>query len=147
MLKSIDVANYFLSQCSEESGDLISNLKMQKLVYYAQGFHLAVYDTPLFQEEIQAWLHGPVIPVLYSHYKPYGSAAIPLPSEVDFDNYDANTRDLLDDVYNVYGQYSAWKLRDLTHQEPPWVDAAKAGLNSVISHSSLQEYFKTQLTE
>ena len=105
------------------------------------------YYQPLFQEEIQAWLHGPVIPELYSHYKPYGSVAIPLPSEVDFENYDANTRDLLDDVYNVYGQYSAWKLRDLTHQEPPLVDAAKAGLNSVISHSSLRAYFKTQLTE
>jgi uncharacterized phage-associated protein len=50
MLNCDDVAKYFLAQASEDAGDLISNLKLQKLVYYAQGFHLALYDTPLFPE-------------------------------------------------------------------------------------------------
>jgi uncharacterized phage-associated protein len=62
MLSCHDVAKYFLSLTDEDAGDLISNLKLQKLVYYAQGFHLALYDELLFEETIEAWTHGPVIP-------------------------------------------------------------------------------------
>ena len=65
MISCQDVANYFLSLCDEDAGDLISNLKLQKLVYYAQGFHLAISGEPLFDEKIMAWEHGPVIPQLY----------------------------------------------------------------------------------
>ncbi|WP_208932366.1 Panacea domain-containing protein [[Haemophilus] ducreyi] len=66
-LKRNKYINYFLSQCnSEENGDLISNLKIQKLVYYAQGFSLAINNKPLFSEKIQAWTHGPVTPELYN---------------------------------------------------------------------------------
>jgi len=64
MLTCHDVARYFLTLMSEENGDLISNLKLQKLVYYAQGSSLALWGNPLFSEKIEAWLHGPVIPVL-----------------------------------------------------------------------------------
>ena len=67
----MQAAKYFLAQASEDAGDLISNLKLQKLVYYAQGFHLALYDEPLFLEAIEAWTHGPVVPDLYRHYKKY----------------------------------------------------------------------------
>ncbi len=61
MLSCDDAAKYFLAQTSEDAGDLISNLKLQKLLYYAQGFHLALYDEPLFPEAIEAWTHGPVL--------------------------------------------------------------------------------------
>lgn len=59
-IQPIDVANFFLSAMDDDAGDLISNLKIQKLVYYAQGVHLAMFDTTLFDEEILAWEHGPV---------------------------------------------------------------------------------------
>jgi uncharacterized phage-associated protein len=65
-LSCVEIAKYFLVQVEEELGDSISNLKLQKLVYYAQGFNLALFDgNPLFDEEIQAWTHGPVVPALY----------------------------------------------------------------------------------
>ena len=54
------IANYFLSLSDPEIGDGISNLKLQKLCYYAQGFYLAQHDTPLFEDTIEAWQHGPV---------------------------------------------------------------------------------------
>ncbi|MBC6455939.1 MAG: DUF4065 domain-containing protein [Hormoscilla sp. SP5CHS1] len=84
MLNCYDVANYFLAQQDESAGDLISNLKLQKLVYYAQGFHLAIYVRPLFTEAIAAWTHGPVVPELYEYYQKYGNCAIPCPTEIDF---------------------------------------------------------------
>lgn len=105
MLNCYDIAKYFLCLVDEEAGDLISNLKLQKLVYYAQGFHLAIYNIPLFHEPIEAWTHGPVIPDLYHEYKQYGLGAIPQPDNVDFSKYDETTKKLLDEVYSVFGQF------------------------------------------
>jgi uncharacterized phage-associated protein len=137
-----DVAKYFLAQVDEEAGDLISNLKLQKLVYYAQGFHLALYGVALFDAPIEAWQHGPVVPELYHAYKEFGSSAIPCPEDFDFQALSVEARDLLDEVYSVYGQFSAWKLRDMTHDEAPWKETS---INCVISHETLRDYFKTRL--
>ncbi|MDQ2798684.1 MAG: DUF4065 domain-containing protein, partial [Armatimonadota bacterium] len=98
-LSCFDVAKYFLAQASEDAGDLISNLKLQKLVYYAQGCHLGLYDAPLFPETIKAWVHGPVVPDLYHAYKQYGSGPIPAPDDLDFAIFAPQTRELLDEVY------------------------------------------------
>jgi uncharacterized phage-associated protein len=138
-----DIARYFLAQVNEDEGDLISNLKLQKLVYYAQGFHLALFDTPLFNEPIEAWTHGPVVPELYHHYKQYEPGPIELPSDVNFDIYSGPKKDFLNEIYNALGQFSAWKLRNMTHAEPPWLDAsATAG---VITHDAMRNYFKTRI--
>ncbi|MEM9451830.1 MAG: type II toxin-antitoxin system antitoxin SocA domain-containing protein [Cyanobacteria bacterium P01_E01_bin.6] len=142
MLNCHSVAKYFLSLADEDAGDLISNLKLQKLVYYAQGFYLAIYDKPLFSEQIKAWEHGPVVPELYRQYKEYGASGIPVPRDVNFDVFDGETEELLNEIYAVYGQFSAWKLRTMTHEEHPW---QSTDLNDVISHEAMKTYFKTQL--
>jgi uncharacterized phage-associated protein len=142
MLSCYDVAQYFLAKADEDAGDLMSNLKLQKFVYYAQGFALALLDKPLFPQCIEAWIHGPVVPALYHAYKSYGTEAIPSPRELDFSKYDQETRGLLDEVYAVYGQFAAWKLRNMTHQEPPWC-TTPAGQE--ITHDALRAYFKTQV--
>ncbi|MHB8327845.1 MAG: Panacea domain-containing protein [bacterium] len=145
MLTAEQVANYFLSKCDDEAGDNISNLKIQKLVYYAQGFHFAMFEKPLFSENIEAWMHGPVVVELYDKFKEYGSGAIPVPEYIDFAIYSDEEKELLDDVYIVYGQFSAWKLRELTHNESPWMNTPE-GRGSVISHEELKKYFDTQIS-
>ena len=145
MMKKIscfDVAKYFLSLQDEEVGEFISSLKLQKLVYYAQGFHLAIYDKPLFPEEIEAWAHGPVIPKLYHNYKKYGSGGIP-PEPFDIKQFSETQIELLNEIWLLMAQYSAWKLRNITHEEPPWKNTYP--YTKVISHSSMKEYFKTQI--
>lgn len=137
---AIDVANYFLAKQDEEAGDLISNLKLQKLLYYAQGLHLASEGKPLFEEPIQAWTHGPVTPDVYHTFKGYGAAPIPCPQGFDISNLTASLRDFLDEVYDVYGQFSAWKLRNMTHTETPYKLAEDSG--GEISHESMSGYFK-----
>jgi uncharacterized phage-associated protein len=139
MMPAHDVAKYFVSLVDEEAGDSISNLKLQKLLYYAQGFNLAVYGKPLFNEQIKAWIHGPVVPQVYHLYKDYGSGPIPV-EPVNLDDYSPQVRELLDEVYAVYGQFSASKLRDLTHGEPPWKNTPQSG---AISQESMAEFFKT----
>lgn len=143
MATALDVAQFFIASGanSEEGG--ISNLKLQKLVYYAQGFHLALFDAPLFDEDLEAWTHGPVTPSLYHQYKGYGSAPITAPSYDLTDEFSPEQRDLLDEVHDVFGQFSAWKLRNMTHNESPWLENEDSA--SIIPKATLQEYFKTRL--
>lgn len=142
MLTATTVAEYFLSKTEDGAGEGITNLKLQKLVYYAQGFSLAIFGHPLFEEDIEAWAHGPVVPELYRNYKIYGSESIPPPSRFDDSCIDVDDASLLDEVYEVFGQYSAWKLRDMTHAEPPWTTTPTS---EVIPHAVLKEYFETRL--
>jgi uncharacterized phage-associated protein len=140
-LTCFDVADYFLSLVDEDSGDYISNLKLQKLLYYAQGMHLACFNYPLFNEEIQAWAHGPVIPELYKKYRDYGSNPIPVKIDFDIQKFNDKTKEFLEEVYSIFGQYSAWKLREMSHNEPPYLEAIKHGLNTAISPKSMKGYF------
>lgn len=146
MHPAIAIGRYFLSLADEDAGDAMTNMKLQKLLYYAQGFSLAILDRPMFQEPIEAWTHGPVVPDVYHTFKAYGSGPIPNPAG-NFDpmSIDEGTRELLDEVYEVYGQYSAWKLRNMTHEEAPWADAYKEGPSSNISHRALRNFFKTRV--
>lgn len=140
-VSALAVANYFLLlQSPEETGDSISNLKLQKLLYYAQGIYLAKYGTPMFEDRIEAWTHGPVIPAVYHRFKAYGYNPLPRPSARPI--LSKGKQKILNTVFRVYGQYSAWKLRDFTHQEPPWKETAEG---DVISRAKLRRYFRTQL--
>jgi len=143
LLSAHDVARYFLALTDQDESESISHLKLQKLCYYAQGFHLALYGDALFPEEIEAWQHGPVVPKLWYVYQNYGSGQIPKPDDLDFEIYDSDQRELLNEVYEIYGQFSAWKLRNMTHDEPPWAEAWAKGPNTPISHESMKEYFNT----
>jgi uncharacterized phage-associated protein len=147
MLTARQVADYFLALVDSEVGDSLSNLKLQKLVYYAQGFSLAITGEPLFAEPIEAWAHGPVVPILYRSFKQHGSESLPPPENgIDLDSYSKDERDLLDEVFSVYGQFSASKLRNMTHAEPPWQDAYARG-SSIITHESMRKYFLTLVHE
>ncbi|NER49254.1 MAG: SocA family protein [Symploca sp. SIO1A3] len=144
MYSALDIAKYFITLASPEQEDFITNLKLQKLLYYAQGFYLAMFDKPLFTEKIEAWQYGPVVPDIYHHYKQYKLAFIPQPEDFNPEQYDQETQDLLNEVYEVYGQYTAPALMHLTHQELPW---KKTTITEEISHSLMKTYFESQLVK
>jgi uncharacterized phage-associated protein len=138
-LQAEDVTRYFLGTFDEDSGDNITNLKLQKLLYYAQGFHVAMHGgTPLFPEPVLAWDHGPVVETIYHRYKRYGWQGIDRPNDFDINDYGPDIREHLATVYSVYGQFSARGLENMTHKEPPWNNTPR---NGVISLESLREYF------
>lgn len=144
MATALDVAKYLLTLPGDEDGDLISNLKLQKLLYYCQGFALAILGRPLFNASIKAWIHGPVVPEVWHAYRMYGSDQIPLPADYVTDALTAEEKTLINDVYEVYGQFSGLKLRKMTHAEPPWAETAK---DAVIAHGVMLDYFKTQIMD
>lgn len=143
------IADFFLARSDAETGDLLSNLKLQKLCYYAAGVFSAVRnldEPPLFEEPLHAWKHGPVVPDLYHAFKEHGGQSIPQNTNFDFSVIEEPDRTVLDDVYNFYGQYSAWKLREMTHEEAPWIDAFEKA-NDQITRESLRAYFVNQVGE
>lgn len=144
MATPLDVSRYFVRLSSPEWGDYLSNLKLQKLLYYAQGMHLALSGEPIFDEEIEAWDHGPVVPSMYQYFKGENSKSIPVDPEFDplHCSLDKGQLDILKEVFDVYGQYSAWKLRNMTHSEAPWKSIFKEGVfNQVISKELIKDYF------
>jgi len=139
-----DVANCFLKLDDTNDGEGISNLKLQKLVYYAQGFYCAIYDEPLFKDErMEAWTHGPVVPNLYHKYKEFGKNPIPSPKNFDESSLTENELEVIEEVFEVFGQFSAWKLRNMTHEEAPWID--NEPFASEITIQDVTRYFKTRL--
>ncbi|WP_435011414.1 Panacea domain-containing protein [Tundrisphaera lichenicola] len=135
---SQEIANYFLANVDEEAGDNLSNLKLQKLVYYAQGLFLAMQGDPLFDESIEAWDHGPVVPGLFRTYQYRGARSIEPPERFEPGDYAPEVRELLDAVLEVYGQFSAFKLMRMTRNEPPWRDTPR---HQEITRESLREFF------
>ena len=141
--KVMDIANKILADGENcNAGELVTNLKLQKLLYYMQGFHIAYFNEPLFDEEIEAWQYGPVVPDVYNYYKDNGSNGI-----------EANKKELMlepkeealfSEVLSIYGQYSAIGLMNMTHNETPW-KSTPTGYGSIISKEKLKNFFKKRL--
>lgn len=138
--KALDIANKIISKTDLEHGDTISNLKLQKMMYYQQGFHLAYFGTPLFDEDIVAWQYGPVVPSVYKEYKSFESNSISTSKEGI--SLSDDEEELFNNVYEEYNQFSAVALMKMTHEETPWKTTE---INSVISRDKMAAYFKTQI--
>ncbi len=126
MTTSIEVAKYFLrlAQAEADEPEPITHLRLQKLLYYAQGWSLAFRGDPLFRGRLEAWQHGPVAPDAYQHFRGFGNQPIPwAPFVADRTTMSEEDRALIESVWQSYKVYSAPKLRQMTHQEKPWLQA------------------------
>ncbi len=147
-LHASTVAKYFIWKAARE-GKPITNKKLQKLLYYAQAWYLAIKNKPLFREDIEAWVHGPAIRSIYDHYKEFGFE--PIKEKVTRNDIRALANDqLLDEVWKVYGKFDAEYLELLTHNELPW-QKAREGISegmpstNVISLETMKQYYKERL--
>lgn len=141
------VANCVLA-AAREKGIEVTNLKLQKLVYFVQGFALATLEHPLFHEEIQAWTYGPVIPALYHRLKHYGAGVVngALQAE-DSLEADPQARGVVDMVMEKLGRLTATHLVRLSHMEnSPWAAAWLRGKYTRIPLWKMALYFKDMLT-
>jgi uncharacterized phage-associated protein len=139
-----DVADFILCRFRDK-GEPVDHLKLQKLVYYVQAWHLALFGEPLFNGDIQAWIHGPVQPQLYSRLKEWrwrpivleGLQCPDLPKEVS---------DHINEVLATYSGFSGDDLESIVHQEEPWLKA-RDGLpplepsNNVIAEKDMEDFY------
>ncbi len=136
--KAIDIAKWFINKLHPEP------LKLQKLLYFAQGFSYAFYDQELFPDDFEAWVHGPVIPSIYHKYKSYEYN--PININYDVKEFDKDTLDLLEYVNRNYAKYDSKYLEEITHKEEPWL-MSRTGLDpdercdKTIPKSNIAAYF------
>ena len=146
--KASDIANKILAKATNDfnnldsGGSLISNMKLQKMLYYMQGYYLAFFDEDFFDEDIEAWMYGPVVPSIYDSFKTNGNAGISYTKETISLNKEEEA--LFEEVYRVYSQYSAIGLMNMTHSEKPW-NSVPPGIGSIISKSVIKSYFKDRI--
>jgi uncharacterized phage-associated protein len=144
MASVFDVAHYILTK--QES---MTAMKLQKLCYYAQAWSLVWDEAPLFQEDIQAWVNGPVIPDLYAAHKGLYSVTKDTFPQGNAEKLSADQKETVDSVFQHYGALNPHQLSTLTHREAPWIEA-RTGLwsnergNAIISHASLAEYYESK---
>jgi uncharacterized phage-associated protein len=123
------IANYFIDR-AKDSGEKLSPMKVQKLVYYAMGWFAGYTGKPLVDDAVEAWQYGPVFPDLYHAFKKFGSGAITEKAtelDINFEDIeipapdDPNVRKFLDNIWASYGKYTAVKLSEMTHAAgSPW---------------------------
>lgn len=144
MLKAIDVANFFV-YISELMGEEVTNMKLNKLVYFAQGFYMAKYNKKLFSENIEAWQHGPVVAEVYESFK--GCKSNPVPyvfGSFDIENFSTEEADFLSDIALKYCRFTAAYLRNLTHNQAPWFNNFEESKHNVIPADEIKAFFLTQ---
>lgn len=135
----LEIANWFLHKES------MSHKKLQKLCYYAQAWFYTLKDFRLTDAIFEAWVHGPVSPVLYDKFKSFGYHKIKLVG-VYTPHIEEDDLELLESVWETYGDHTGNALEALTHSEQPWIEARKGYLptescNVPISVESMKKYY------
>ena len=145
MMRAIDVANFFIIVGSMNKGAETTNTRINMLLYFSQGWHLAKTGKPLFNEKIEAWDYGPVVHNVYSTFKPYDKNLITVTSEnFDLDSMRDEDFEFLSDIFMNYSDYSTRTLINLTHKKgSPWDTVYVGGKNVIIPQNLMQNYFRT----
>lgn len=142
--RALDVANWFINQFDKESGDVVTPLKLQKLLYYSECWCQILLGQALFSENIEAWAHGPVVREVFNEFKSAGWEPLNISGKlVDFDE---EVVDVLEQVLEAYGNVSAKTLEQMTHQDQPWKDARgylspEARCSNIMSKEKMKDYF------
>lgn len=155
---SLDAANEFI-RLAREDGRTLTQMQLQKLVYIAHGWRLALTDEPLTTDEVQAWDFGPVYPELYEVLKKYGRAAVTdyvkdmqsfwvelwnsgSSDEIKI-NLDTVDKQIIERVFDQYGSFPAYQLSAITHETgTPWSQTYERSRSRPISDETIKAHFK-----
>jgi len=145
-IKAVDVAKYICREYKRRYKDVLSAMKLQKLLYYSQAWSLVWDEKPLFDEKIEAWVGGPVIREIYDLHKGFFNVNQSTFSQGNPDKLSNIQKETINVVIEYYGERSPQWLSDLTHMEEPW-KKAREGLsikergNNEITLESMAEYY------
>lgn len=155
MYTANQITDYTIFRLTIEDNKSVVNLKLQKLLYYIQAWHLAFYDKPAFDGKFQAWVHGPVNREIYDRFNPtkYLHSDITGEDILDLkatDGIDPDTKAHIDTILEFYAKYSGTELEIMTHREEPWIAARKglpdtARCENVIDENLMKSFYKSRL--
>jgi uncharacterized phage-associated protein len=142
-----DIAEWIVRYSADDLGAPVDPLSLEKLIYYAQAFFLAIRDEPLFPDEVHAWKLGPVVPDVYKRYQRYGAEPIVVPDDwVGAPEVGNAVADYLIQVVGFFCQHTAINLSRATHLEEPWKDAIAAG-EGLIRQVDMKFYYRSLMNE
>lgn len=137
---AIDIAKYVINFCYKK-GNPISNLQLQKILYYIQGYSFALRDKEAFCDEILAWQYGPVVKAVYDTFSLY--AAMPIENAFRIDLNDKKFEEMIQIISLDKLRFPVWDLVEETHREIPWKYTTELfGIGSVIPKEYIRRYFK-----
>lgn len=140
MYSAYNIAKYVINWCNDHS-IRITNLKLQKLLYFLQGEIVKRTGIQLIREDFYAWQLGPVIPEVYNVFSMYSSSTIPK-QEINI-SIDPQLEKYIDMVLVKYAKRSAWDLVDLSHSQDPWkYNHQIFGDRAIIPFKSIENFFK-----
>lgn len=134
------VAKHIIKYCNENNYP-VSNLKLQKILYFVQAEFLVSTGEACFPESIEAWDFGPVVPEVYHRYKVYGSSNIPYIRNGIKGRIEQSDKGMIEEMVDWCSNYTASQLVDITHHQDPWINAYTTYRNNIISKKSIKEYF------
>ena len=141
MYSAYTITDYILWWC-QQNDTLISNLKLQKILYLIQANFLYEKGVPCFRDDIEAWSFGVVVPNVYHKYKVYGGASIPIIKKLNCPHCIYNKdKVLIDEILDWCKQYSSASLTNLTMNQTPWEETYVKGCNNIISNESIKKFF------
>lgn len=141
MLTAYDVANWLIYKLNGLNED-ISPLKLQKLLYYTQGISFRTTGKALFENEFENWPQGPVVSEIYHNYPNHTYDSIEFNSTwMELKPLTDLQGKIINKTIQLFGDISAWDLRNMTHNEDPWSDTSKG---DIISKEMIKEFFESQ---
>lgn len=145
-MKINDVVDFFIYAGSLNEGTEMTNARVNKLLYFAQGWSLALKNKSLFDEPIEAWKLGPVVNEVYQNFKSnHRNPILTTSKDFDLEKIDDDDFQLLTDVFTNYMNYSTNALIDLTHEKgSPWSEVYQENKNVVIPNELIKQYFSQQ---
>ncbi|ALL05579.1 hypothetical protein AQ505_08795 [Pedobacter sp. PACM 27299] len=155
MIQINQACDYIIFRLKVEGESQLNHLKLQKLLYYVQSWHLAFYGEPFFNGKFQAWVHGPVNRAIYNRFKDskymyttINTSDLMEPEIVK--TLDGDSKEHIDSVLEVYAGYSDTELEAKTHAETPWIDARKGyepfqRCEVELDESTITRYYKARL--
>lgn len=156
MCNVLDIAIYIINYCNKKCY-YISNLRLQQILYFTQTTFLVIHNKECFQEEIEAWDFGAVIPSIYKKFCKYANLNIPVIEEyIDtskgvwnayyknftWDIISQHDIDLINEVIETCEKYSISELLSIITNQQPWIDANKKLYDKTINKQELLNYFK-----
>ena len=151
MTTAKELARYIISVIKKNMTDIspeefdVTPLKLQKLLYYCQGYSLAPTGKPAFSDTIEAWKYDPVVESVYIEYKRYNGSIIPYGESETAEVFDETLRSIVSFVVADKGQYSGGVLAKMTHKESPWQDTYRGNYtNFEIPAEKMRNYFSDE---
>ena len=139
MYSVLDICRYVVHYSNQQSYE-ISNLRLQKILYFIQAYFLKIKGEPCFKEPIEAWDFGPVVPKAYHRYKYFGAGGIP-DYEKPFYEFDTpKDKKIIDGVVDLLSKYTTTQLVSITHRQAPWRNNYEPDANNEISIRDLKRF-------